>query len=117
MGVVANARENAEGLFAMCILGLGFLALFTGQSWFWMVWIIGFAVLLPVFSMLFGTDEEEAEEASEPPRSDPLDDLKRRYANGELDDDEFEARLERLLETEDEDAAREYIRRRETERS
>ncbi|WP_435196841.1 SHOCT domain-containing protein [Natronomonas sp. EA1] len=114
MGVVDNARENAEGLFAMLVLGAGFLALFSGQSWFWMVWVVGFAVLLPIFAMLVESDETEPDGE---PEATPLEDLKRRYANGELDEEEFERRLERLLETDDESTAREYVERRETERS
>lgn len=36
---------------------------------------------------------------------DPLAELKRRYASGELDDEEFEARVERLVALEDVDAS------------
>lgn len=54
------------------------------------------------------------EPSSERKREDALDALKRRYADGEVSDREFERRLERLLETDDVDAARV---RRERERT
>ncbi|WP_255198264.1 SHOCT domain-containing protein [Halorarius litoreus] len=112
MGVAENLRNEASGVVALLVLGLGFAALFTGQSWFWLVWVIGFAVVLPLVSIAFGLDDDEDE--PEPPRdedAEALEELKRRYARGELDEDEFEARLERLLETEDVEAAREYVER------
>lgn len=113
MGVAENLRNEVDGVVALLILGLGFAALFTGQSWFWLVWVIGFAVVLPLVSIAFGLDDED-EQAPEPPRdeeAEALEELKRRYARGELDEAEFEARLERLLETEDVEAAREYVER------
>lgn len=50
---------------------------------------------------------------SDPERA--LQRLRERYADGELTDDEFETRLERLLETETVDSAREYTSRRDTD--
>lgn len=62
--------------------------------------ILGFVVLFPVL-LFWGEDiaawlyEEETESAD----TDPLDTLKRRYAEGTIDEDEFERRLDVLLET------------------
>lgn len=114
MGVAENLRNEASGVVALLILGLGFAALFTGQSWFWLVWVIGFAVILPLLSIAFGLDDDDADEPEAEPRdeeAEALEELKRRYARGDLDEEEFEARLERLLETEDVEAAREYVER------
>ncbi|RNJ25305.1 SHOCT domain-containing protein [Halosegnis longus] len=98
MGVVSNAREDIAGVTVFLILGLGMTALFLGVEWFWIVWVVGFAVVLPLVGIL--TDDEEEEGAETP--EDPVDRLKRRYADGELTDEEFEHRLERLIETDDE---------------
>lgn len=114
MGVAENLRNEADGVVALLVLGLGFAALFTGQSWFWLVWVIGFAVVLPLVSIAFGLDDDDEETESTPPRDEEaaaLEELKRRYARDEIDEAEFEARLERLLETEDVEAAREYVER------
>lgn len=68
--------------------------------------IVGWFLLTPIF--LFWGDEIAALLAdstrSESTReADPsaLDELKRRYAAGEIDDEEFERRLERLVAVED----------------
>ena len=62
--------------------------------------IIGWFLLTPIF--LFWGEEIAAwlYEDDEPAREtapDPLDELKRRYAEGEIDDEEFEHRLDRLV--------------------
>ncbi|MDG5818370.1 SHOCT domain-containing protein [Natronococcus sp. A-GB7] len=75
--------------------------------------IVGWFLLVPVF-LFWGEEiadivlEERApDSASEtvPPSTaesdDALEELKRRYAAGEIDDDEFERRLERLVGVED----------------
>ncbi|WP_206424945.1 pentapeptide repeat-containing protein [Halosimplex salinum] len=88
-------------------LALGITLLLAGWSNFWMVFVIGFAVVLPLAGTLAGWYEERTAEAEPEPKSDdaderpdPLADLRRRYADGEIDDAEFERRVERLLETE-----------------
>lgn len=71
------------------------------------VGLVGWAFLLPVLGMLSDYfEDEETDDASSP--NDPrrgedgaLDRLRERYAAGEIGGDEFERRLERLLETED----------------
>jgi uncharacterized membrane protein len=120
MGVLENLRENATGVLAMLILGAGLTALFLpGLSPvpFWVIFIVGYAVVLPLFAILYEGDEDTDPSEGTPDES-PLETLKRRYANGELSDEEFERRLERLLETEDEARAAEYVgRTREAERN
>ena len=123
MGVLRNAREELPGVVAVLVLGLGladlFLNVVPGVP-FWVIFIIGFAVVLPLVGILFDEDGEPTagtdpssgrNREGERGQEDPLDRLKRRYAEGELTDEEFERRLERLLETEDESAAADYLRR------
>lgn len=69
--------------------------------------IVGFVILTPLF-LFWGEeiaeiwfDESEAQSQSDSPELDALAELKRRYAQGEIGDEEFERRLDRLLELDD----------------
>lgn len=111
---VAQLRENMIALITFVIIGLGFLALFAGSSWFWMIWVFGFAVVLPLLALIFDdeegsggrtgghiTDDNEKEKSNEAETvEDPLTTLRDRYARGELTDEQFEHKLEQLLTTE-----------------
>jgi uncharacterized membrane protein len=112
-----RSRAPPAGLASLVVLGVGLTALFLGYDWFWVVFAVGFAVVVPLVGLLL-RDESTAADASEdrPPASastdDPLDTLRRRYAEGDLTDEQFERKLEALLETETlEDAAARERRR------
>jgi uncharacterized membrane protein len=100
------------GLTVFAILGAGFLALFAGVEWFWMIWVFGFAVVLPSIGIVAEhvLDDDAPAEESAASETDPLERLRERYATGELTEAEFERRVERLLETEDRETAREFAR-------
>lgn len=126
-------RENIPEITAVLVTGLWLGALFTGQDWWLAFMLVGYVAIIPIVSILFGEDEEEEEEqrARAPERApggrtepadpgtesrnadrtahgseDALQTLRDRYARGELTDEQFERKLERLLETETlEDAA------------
>lgn len=72
------------------VLGLHSLAGLTA--------IVGFVLVAPLVA-IFGDRFIESDEPGE--FEDPVDELRTRYARGELSDTEFERRLDRLLETED----------------
>ena len=121
MGALQNLRDELTGVVALLVLGVGLADLFLDILpfvEFWVVFIIGYAVVLPIVAIaLDETDESVAAPEPTPDRTDEqeqedaLERLKRRYAEGEISDEEFERRLERLLETEDESAAADYLRR------
>lgn len=62
--------------------------------------IVGFLILTPLFllwgddiaNLVFGPEETET--------VDPIEAVKARYARGEIDEDEFDRKLDRLLDTE-----------------
>lgn len=70
--------------------------------------IIGFLLLTPLFlfwgeeiaDFAFGPEQEESEAL------DPVEELKVRYARGEIGEEEFERRVDRLLDVEGEMVAR-----------
>jgi len=105
-GSVSRDDHPIRQLTAFAILGAGFVVMFLGVEWFWLIWVLGFAVFLPALSVVadyYSDDDTDEKRATE----DPLDELRERYASGELTEAEFERKVERLLETEDRDTARE----------
>ncbi|SNZ05963.1 Short C-terminal domain-containing protein [Natronoarchaeum philippinense] len=109
-------RNNAVEITSILITGLWLSGLLlTDQNWWLGVLIVGYAAVIPLVQTIFGDDEDEYddeewshwtgrskdESATESDaESDPLETLRERYARGELTDEQFERKLERLLETE-----------------
>ena len=101
------------------VLGLvGIVALVASSAgvsfWFWIFYGLAWLTFLDLFEddeafwSIFGSDSESESETTETkartddvPSEDPLELLKRRYAEGTIDDDEFDERLDRLLDTPD----------------
>ncbi|WP_416838869.1 SHOCT domain-containing protein [Haloferax sp. DFSO52] len=100
------------------LVGFGLLAL--GYWWFWIVFPVGFAGVLPAAIGLVRLYESRRRDDSDEAGSeteDALETLRRRYASGELTEAEFEEKVERLLETETLGDARQTVStRRERER-
>ena len=99
IGLIAILSFGLTSLFAVLLPeALGALIPAT--------FIFGFFVLIPL-ALLLGEDFPlvESEGAGEAPASataeDPLATLRERYATGEIGEEEFERRLDRLLETEE----------------
>ncbi|WP_081655505.1 SHOCT domain-containing protein [Halopiger goleimassiliensis] len=110
-----------EEFVALLITSVTLLTAFglmaAGYSYFWVVFIVGFACVLPV--ALTGIELYQDRTGGERTRNrepsdaeEALEELRARYARGELSDAEFERRLERLLETESLTDARTYVDRR-----
>ncbi|WP_255193424.1 SHOCT domain-containing protein [Natronobeatus ordinarius] len=113
--------QSLTAIAAVATLPLGILAgLFVGLTAALAVFVVGWLLLVPTFAILsgetmaVGTDPDEverwmdvAERAKERGRNgnetadeNSLETLRDRYARGELTDEQFEHKLERLLETE-----------------
>ncbi|GAA0520656.1 Short C-terminal domain-containing protein [Halorubrum aquaticum] len=104
MGLIAVLSFGLTSLFAVLELGVLIPATF----------VVGFLILLPLVAVL-GDDfplvepvDATAETAasadagrSESHAANPVATLRRRYATGEIGEEEFERRLDRLLETEE----------------
>jgi uncharacterized membrane protein len=113
--VSERAVGNARDILSLLILGAGFVALFGGGEYFFLIWIIGFAVVLPIVAILSGNPtaatmtcctgdvsafEVDKHDDANRTTSDTLETLRDRYARGELTDEQFERKLDHLLETE-----------------
>ena len=118
-------QSIAAGAVTFLTLGVGFGLLALGNPYFWVAFPVGFGGLMPMaigLARWFESREEtRSRSESTPRREDDTDaalaDLRERYARGELDDEEFEARVERLLETESVADAKEFTERARTERT
>lgn len=88
-------------LIAVVTLPLAALAAFAGLGGLMMtITAVGWFLLTPLF-MFWGDDVaawlfDESESTAE---TEPVDELKRRYAEGEIGDEEFERQLDRLMES------------------
>jgi uncharacterized membrane protein len=100
------------------LVAFGLLAL--GYGWFWIAFPVGFGGVLPAAVALARHYERRSDEDGRRPdeTADALATLRDRYARGEIDEEEFERRVDRLLRTEDVDDAADYLEdvRRERER-
>lgn len=64
----------------------------AGGGWFWMglMMIIGVILFVVVLYLLFRSFSQGSITSNAPSHGSPLDIAKRRYASGEIDQDEFE---------------------------
>ena len=89
------------GLVGIAALVVG--GLVAGAAWFWLFYLIIWVSFLDLFddsSWLEFFDKGESEEVEtegHEEADDPVAVLRHRYAAGEIDDAEFEARLDALL--------------------
>lgn len=112
-GPVDRLRENAVGITSMLVTGIWLALLFVGPGNWWLAALLfGYIVVVPIVAILYGDEEnldewvdghESAESVPEPnesSRKDALEILRDRYARGELTDEQFERKLDTLLDTE-----------------
>ncbi len=120
-------QENATEIASILVTGIWLLALLSNQDWWLWAMLGGYVVVLPIVKLLFGEEDEDETEDGESSRQsrrrrrrssrrrdetqttdetapegtnnrDALDTLKDRYARGELTDEQFERKLEKLME-------------------
>jgi uncharacterized membrane protein len=122
-GSLAASDDPVVGAVALLVLGAGLGSLFgvpvLNAIDFWVIFAIGYAVVVPLAALLRGRGTDSADRtressvgARETSDDVALDRLRDRYASGELSEAEFERKLETLLETETPEDARERLGRR-----
>ncbi|SDF42485.1 SHOCT domain-containing protein [Halorientalis regularis] len=105
-GAAGEAVARTAGVVSLAVLAVGLGGLALGIDWAWIAFPVGYGGVLPLAvsraksradtTGTAGTADDVADDEDQ-----ALAALRRRYAEGEVDDVAFERRLERLLETED----------------
>ncbi|SIS04282.1 SHOCT domain-containing protein [Natronorubrum thiooxidans] len=137
-GPWTRVRENATGIASLLVTAFWLGAMFTGQSWWLAALLVGYIAVVPLVALLFGdeadrrewwddwaTDSRTESDAEDEGAAgddstdarDALETLRDRYAAGELTDEQFEHKLERLLETETLEDAEQWRREGRDERN
>ncbi|SDJ55125.1 SHOCT domain-containing protein [Natronorubrum texcoconense] len=94
------------GVVTFALVSLAGIAGFAGLAG--AISVVGWFLLTPIFlfwgeeitALLFDDADESSEPSARATEPGALEELKRRYAEGEIDDEEFEHRLERLVAVE-----------------
>lgn len=101
---LAILSEQLVGIVAVGTFGVGVLAYAFGVENAWVIFVVGWFLLVPILGILSDTIEELVQHADSTPEvdetADALETLRERYARGEIDELTFERKVERLLETE-----------------
>ncbi|WP_424017523.1 SHOCT domain-containing protein [Halorientalis pallida] len=102
-GAAGEAVARTAGVVSLAVLAVGLGGLALGIDWAWIAFPVGYGGVLPlaVSRARSRADTTGTTDGATDVDDDALAALRRRYAEGEIDDVEFERRLERLLETED----------------
>jgi len=106
-GLRERFDEHPVAITALVMLGLGLTAAIAEiGALAALFFTVGFAVVVPLVYLLYdpedGTDDPiVAQSGARAVEDDPIEELRRRYAAGQLTENEFERKLERLLETEE----------------
>lgn len=119
----AFVRDRPWTFSAVVALAVALVAFFTGGSVLGS--FVGFFLVTALLTLAYGrltggSERGESERSDADRRSgsngegDALARLRERYAEGKIDEDEFERRVERLLLAEDDDEAEAYLRERES---
>lgn len=94
-----------SGVVTALTLGTAFGLLALDVEHFWVVFPLGFGVVLPtalgVVPHVWTNTASQDTDTEGRDSADPLEHLRTRYARGEISDAEFEQRLDRLIENED----------------
>lgn len=104
-------EETVAGAVTGLTLLVAFGLLFAGVEFFWVAFPVGFGGVLPMSIGLarYYQQQSASSGASDTETEDALETLRERYARGELSEEGFERRVERLLETESVEDAQEHV--------
>jgi len=89
--------DLVERVTPLLVTGAWMAALFLDVNNWWVILVVGYAVVVPLVSELSDYMGSRGGDDGTVRPSDPVDRLRQRYVAGELTEEEFEARLDDLL--------------------
>ncbi|ADQ68095.1 hypothetical protein C499_15725 [Halogeometricum borinquense DSM 11551] len=106
-------QKAVGGVVIALVLLIAFTLLALDVSFFWVAFPVGFGGVLPAaigITKWYEQRQKQNTHADKPSETEEaLETLRRRYATGEIDEAEFERRVERLLGTETVEDAESYV--------
>lgn len=93
-----NLGASVAGVVSLVVLAVGLTVTAADLPMAWLVWPLGYGVVLPL--AIGYAARREASDESDEPTADPVDRLRQRYVEGEIDELEFERRLDVVIEEE-----------------
>lgn len=91
---------TVAGTVSLAVLAVGLTVTAAGVPMAWVVWPLGYGVVLPLAIGYAARREPGVEAEAAPGDPDPLARLRQRYVEGEIDELEFERKLEAVLDDE-----------------
>ena len=88
------------GPVSMAVLAVGLLVTMADVPMAWVVWPLGYGVVLPLAIGYAKRRERTSDGRDGTGRDDPLAESKRRYVEGDIDETEFEREVEATLSRE-----------------
>ena len=93
-----NPGASVAGVVSLVVLAVGLTVTAADLPMAWLVWPLGYGVVLPL-AIGYAARREASDEADEPTAA-PVERLRQRYVEGEIDELEFERKLDAVIEEE-----------------
>ena len=87
---------SVAGVVSLVVLAVGLTVTAADLPMAWLVWPLGYGVVLPL-AIGYAARREASDEPDDSP-ADPVERLRQRYVDGEINEREFERRLEVVIE-------------------
>jgi hypothetical protein len=91
-------EASVAGVVSLVVLAVGLTVTAADLPMAWLVWPLGYGVVLPL-AIGYAARREASDDHDDSP-ADPAERLRQRYVEGEIDELEFERKLEHVIETE-----------------
>lgn len=110
---ILSSELGVATVVSLLTILTGTILLALNFNFFWLAYPIGFGGILPFAIMVSKNyDTQVRENKSETSEEETaLEELKKKFVNDEISEEEFENRVENLVQTQDVQTSKEYIER------